>query len=152
MVLRGPCVPVWSLSPVWLFASKTVAHQAPLSTGFPSKNSSLGCHSPLQGSFQTHGLKPHLLYLLHWQIDSLPLSCLESSKYLIVNLLLVNCCSVIQSCLTLCNPMDCSTPDCLSAGAYSNSCHWVSDAIQPSCPLLFSSPPAFSLSQHQGLF
>ena len=30
--------------------------------------------------------------------------------------------------------------------------HWVSDAIQPSLPLLSSSPPAVSLSQHQGLF
>ena len=30
--------------------------------------------------------------------------------------------------------------------------HQVSDAIQPSCPLLSPSPPAFNLSQHQGLF
>ena len=30
--------------------------------------------------------------------------------------------------------------------------HWVSGAIQLSCPLLSPSPPAFSLSQHQGLF
>ena len=30
--------------------------------------------------------------------------------------------------------------------------HRVSDAIQPSHPLLFPSPPAFNLSQHQGLF
>ena len=30
--------------------------------------------------------------------------------------------------------------------------HCVSDAIQPSHPLLFPSPPAFNLSQHQGLF
>ena len=30
--------------------------------------------------------------------------------------------------------------------------HWVSDAIQPSHPLPPSSPPAFNLSQHQGLF
>ena len=29
---------------------------------------------------------------------------------------------------------------------------WVSDAIQPSHPLSSPSPPAFSLSQHQGLF
>ena len=56
-----------SLSPVWLFAaSETVGHQAPLSMGFPSKNYSVGCHSLLQGCFQTQGSKPHLLYLLHW--------------------------------------------------------------------------------------
>ena len=30
--------------------------------------------------------------------------------------------------------------------------HWVSDAIQPSHPLSCPSPPAFNLSQHQGLF
>ena len=29
---------------------------------------------------------------------------------------------------------------------YSNSCHWVSDAIQPSHPLLCPSPPTFNLS------
>ena len=30
--------------------------------------------------------------------------------------------------------------------------HWISDVIQPSHPLLAPSPPAFNLSQHQGLF
>ena len=30
--------------------------------------------------------------------------------------------------------------------------HWVGDAIQPSHPLSSPSPPAFSLSQHPGLF
>ena len=30
--------------------------------------------------------------------------------------------------------------------------HWVGDVIQPSHPLLSPSPPAFNLSQHQGLF
>ena len=37
-------------------------------------------------------------------------------------------------------------------GACSNSCHWLHVATQPSHPLLPSSPPAFSLTQHQGLF
>ena len=35
---------------------------------------------------------------------------------------------------------------------YSNSFHWVSDAIQPFHPLLSPSPPAFNLSKHQSLF
>ena len=58
-------------------------------------------------------------------------------------------------CPTLCNPMDCSTPAFsvlhqLPELAQTHA-HWVGDAIQPSHPL--SSPsPAFSLSQHQGLF
>ena len=33
-----------------------------------------------------------------------------------------------------------------------NPCHWVSDAIQPSHPLLSPSPPALNLSRHQGFF
>ena len=36
--------------------------------------------------------------------------------------------------------------------AYSISCPWHCDAIQPSCPLSSPAPPAFNLSQHQGLF
>ena len=66
------------------------------------------------------------------------------------------CCLVAQSCLTLCNPTDCSVPGSPVlhyllefAQTY---VHWVSDAIQPSHPLLPPSPIAFNLSQHQGLF
>ena len=40
----------------------------------------------------------------------------------------------------------------LSPWVYSNSIHSVSDAIQPSLPLLPPSPLALTLSQHQGLF
>ena len=44
-------------------------------------------------------------------------------------------------------------PPCPSptTGVYSNSCHWVSDAIQPSNPLSSPSPTLY-FSQHQGLF
>ena len=64
--------------------------------------------------------------------------------------------SVTQSCPTLCNPMDCSMsgfpiPYELPELAQTHV-HWVSDAIQPSHPLSSPSPPAFNLSQHQGLF
>ena len=63
--------------------------------------------------------------------------------------------SVIQSCPTLCDPMDCSTPGlpvhCQLPEFTQTHVHWVGDAIQPSHPLL-SPSPAFSLSQHQGLF
>ena len=41
---------------------------------FPGKNTGVGCHFLLQGIFPTQGLNPHLLCLLHWQADSLPLS------------------------------------------------------------------------------
>ena len=37
-------------------------------------------------------------------------------------------------------------------GVYSNSCHWVGEAIQPSHPLSSPSPLVFNLSQHQSLF
>ena len=38
----------------------------------------MGCHFLLQGNFPTQGLNPRLLYLLHWQVGSLPLSLLGS--------------------------------------------------------------------------
>ena len=65
-------------------------------------------------------------------------------------------CSVAMSCLTLCNPTDCTTPGspvlhCLPELAQTHI-HWVGDAIQPSHPLSSPSPPAFNLSRHQGLF
>ena len=65
-------------------------------------------------------------------------------------------CSVAKSCLTLCDPLDSSTPgfpvlQYLPEFAQTYV-HWVGDAIQPSHPLSPSSPFAASLSQHQGLF
>ena len=64
--------------------------------------------------------------------------------------------SVAQSCPTLCDPMDCSTPGLPVHHQLPESTqthvHWVGDAIQPSYPLLSPSPPALNLSQHQGLF
>ena len=64
--------------------------------------------------------------------------------------------SVAQSCLTLCDPVDCSTPGFpvhhqLLELAQSHI-HRVGDAIQPSHPLSSPSPPAFILSQYHGLF
>ena len=64
--------------------------------------------------------------------------------------------SVAHSCLTHCNPMDYSMkglpvhhqlPELVQIHV-----HQVSDAIQPSHPLLSTSPPAFNLSQHQCIF
>ena len=64
--------------------------------------------------------------------------------------------SVAQSCPTLCDPMNRSTPGL----PVHHQCpeftqthvHWVGDAIQPSHPLLSPSPPASNPSKHQGLF
>ena len=64
--------------------------------------------------------------------------------------------SVTQSCLTLCDPMDCSMPGIPvhhQLPEFTQTCvHWVGDAIQPSHPLSSPSPLAFNPSQHQGLF
>ena len=44
----------------------------------PGKNTAVGCYSLLQGTCLTQELNPCLLCLLHWQVDSLPLSHLGS--------------------------------------------------------------------------
>ena len=64
--------------------------------------------------------------------------------------------SVTQPCLTVCDPMDFSTPGFpvhhqLPEFAQTHV-HRVGDAIQPSCPLLPASPLALNLSQDQSLF
>ena len=64
--------------------------------------------------------------------------------------------SVTQSCSTFCDPMDCSTPGFPVHPQFpeptQTHVHHIGDAIQPSHPLMSPSPPAFNLSQHQGLF
>ena len=64
--------------------------------------------------------------------------------------------SVTQLCPTPCDPMNHSTPGLpvhhkLLESTHTHD-HWVSDAIQPSHPLLSPSLPAPNPSQHQGLF
>ena len=64
--------------------------------------------------------------------------------------------SVAQSCPTLCDPMNCSTPGLPVHHQLpeftQTHVHRVSDAIQPSHSLLSPSPPAPNPSQHQSLF
>ena len=85
---------------VQLFGTpQTVAHQAPLSMGFPRQEYWSGCHFLLQRIFPNQGSN---LCLLHWQADSLPLShqgncILQYAKSL-------------QLCPTLCDPIDGSPP------------------------------------------
>ena len=61
--------------------------------------------------------------------------------------------TVAQSCLTLCDPMDCSIPGFTVHHQLleftQTYVHQIGDAIQPSHPLSSPSPPAFKLSQHQ---
>ena len=89
-----------------------------------------------------------LLYLLHINI------CVYTHVYR-QTYTSVQFSSVAQSCLTLCDPMNCSTP-CLPVHHQlleftQTQVHWVSDAIQPSHPLSSPSPPAPNASQHQTL-
>ena len=69
---------------------------------------------------------------------------------------LVQLSSVAQSCLTPCAPMGCSTPAFPVHRELPEftqiHVNWVGDAIQSSHPLSSPTPPAFNLSQHQGLF
>ena len=78
------------------------------------------------------------LYSSKWDLNSVQLSSLD------------------QSCPTLCDPMDCSTPGLPVHHQLLESTqthvHRVGDAIQPSRHLSSPSPPALNLSQHQGLF
>ena len=64
--------------------------------------------------------------------------------------------SIAQLCPTLFDPMDYSTPGLPVHHQLpeftQTHVHWVGDAIQPSHPLSSPSPPALSLSQHQGFF
>ena len=61
---------VQSLSCVWLFANAgTLVYLCPWD--YPGKNTRVGCHFLLQGIFPTQGSNPSLL---HWQVDSSPLS------------------------------------------------------------------------------
>ena len=64
--------------------------------------------------------------------------------------------SVVQLCPTVCDPMDCSTPGLpvhhQLPELTQTHVHRVGGAIQPSLPLSSPSPPAFSLSQHQGFY
>ena len=121
----------------------TVAYQAPL--GFSRQNTRVGYHSLLQGIFPTQGLN---LCLLHcrWipygydqRRSRVTISSVQS-----------------QSCPTLCNPMNPSTPGFpihhQLPELTQTHVHQVGDSIQPSHPLSSPSLPALNLSQHQGIF
>ena len=135
----------WTLfSHVQLFATPwTVAYQAPLTMEFSRQEywNQLPCPSP--EIFPVQRMNPcfqHCRQTIVW-------STLEPTT----NMLLM-----FQLCLTLCDPIDCSTPGFpvlyyLLEFAQTHV-YWVGDASQPSHPLWSPSPPALNLPQHQGLF
>ena len=94
-----------------------------------------------------------------WQVFQKMTTWLELLDVLLLSFWLfssVQFSSVAQSCPTLCNPMNRSTPGLPVHHQLpeftQTHVHWVGDAIQPSHPLSSPSPPALNLSQHQGLF
>ena len=75
-------VHVFMLSRVWLFATPGLQSTRLLCQwNFPGQNTGMDCHFPLQGMFLPQRWNPCLLCLLHWQVDSLPLSHLGNHHY-----------------------------------------------------------------------
>ena len=99
-------------------------------------------------TLQSHGLKPTRL---RYQWNSPGKNTGVGSHSLLHQFS-----SVVQSCPTLCDPMNCSTPGLpihhQPPEFTQTHAHQVGDAIQPSHLLLSPSPPAPNPSQHQGLF
>ena len=122
----------------------------------PGQNTGVGGHFLLQGIFPTQASNPGLLHCRQiftiWATREFWIISLYK-KY-VINPFQFS--SVAQSCPALCNPMDCSTPGLpvhhQLLELTQTYAHRVGDAIQPSHPLMSPSPPAFNLSQHQGLF
>ena len=119
----------------------------------PGTNTRVDCHFLLQGIFPTQGSNPRLMSLAlageffitsaTWEAQNNSISSVQFS-------------SVAQSCPTLCDPMNRSTPGLPVRHQLpeftQTHVHRVSDAIQPSHPLSSPSPPAPNPSQHQSLF
>ena len=127
----------------------TVAHQAPLSMGFSRQEYWSGLPGPSPGDLPHPGLNPGLLHcrqiLYHLSHQGSPKQYIRSDQIR----------SVPQSCPTLCDPMNHSTPGLPVHHQLpeftQTHVHRVGDAIQPSHPLSSPSPPAPNPSQHQGL-
>ena len=110
------------------------------------KNTGVGCHFLLQTDIIQKYLQSILLQSIMMKIEF---------KYAqTFNLFQLS--SVFQSCPTLCDPMNRSTPGLSVHHQLLESTqmlvHQVGDAMQPSHPLSPTSPPAFDFSKHQGLF
>ena len=109
-------------------------------------------------------LSPPLLFQICFWSSQLPTLLLTSFPpvsalpclFLSYDLASVQFSSVAQSCPTLCDPMNCSTPGLPVHHQLPDSTqthvHRVGDTIQPSHPRSSPSPPAPSPSQHQSLF
>ena len=115
---------------------------------YPGKNTGVGCHFLSPGHLPDSRIEPTSPAL---QADSLPLSHIGRPIYWILLViqslsrvwLFCCCCSVAKSCLTVCDPVNCSTPGFPGLPSLlefvQTHLHWIIDTIQPShplCPLL----------------
>ena len=132
-------------------------HRLSKSTLAPELSPSPDAHSPREGvcmwaSFFTLSTTP----LLRTNFPFIENLHFQRKGVYKMDKISVHFSSVTQSCLTLCDPMDCSTPGLpvhhQLPELAQTPVHQVGDAIQPSHPLSSPSPPDFNLSQHQGLF
>ena len=122
----------------------------------PGQNTGVGSCSLPQGLLPLQGLNSSLPYF-RWILYQLSH---QGSFWVFVFIVPSSCelqfSSVAQSCPTVCDHMNRSTPGLPVHHQLPESTqthvHWVGDAIQPSHPLSSPSPPALNLSQHQGLF
>ena len=147
-VISDTCTLSNSFAIPWLH----VAYQAPLSMGFFRKEYWSRLSFPPPGDLPhpviklTTSVSPELAgrFFTHWATsEALSATSVQFS-------------SVTQSCLTLCDHMNRSTPG-LPVHHHlpeftQTHVHRVSDAIQPSHPLPFPFPPTPNPSQHQSLF
>ena len=133
----------------------TAVYQASLSMGFSRQEYWSGLPFPSPRDLPDPGIEPRSPAL---QADVLPFNLKKEKKKSLhsVQFSSVQFSSVAQSCPTLCHPMNRSTPGLTVHRQLpeftQTHVHRVSDAIQPSHPLLSLSPPAPNPSQHQGLF
>ena len=90
----------------------------------------MGCHFLLQGIFSTQGSNP---CLLHCQADFLPLSHSEVHIYIYMGFSVV---LAVQSCLTPCDPMDCSPPGSPVHGVFqARTLEWVAISFSMGFPV-----------------
>ena len=96
------------------------------------------------------------IFMLVFKIPLLQIMFTLTAKLLNYQLSDIQFSSVAQSCPTLFDPMNCSTPGLpvhhKLPGFTQTHVYRVGDAIQPSHPLSSPSPPAPNPSQRQGLF
>ena len=115
----------------------------------------LAVQGPLKSLLQHHNSKASFLQHSAFFLVQLSLPYVTAGKITALTIS-VQFSSVVQLCLTLCDPINCCTPGLLvhhqRPEFTQTHVHRVSDAIQPSQPLSSLSPPASNSSQHQSLF